>query len=98
MKGDSETMSIPTKVLCLSTADMSYGTGLRAIRELADVMIDISDFADDNALGDSSAAVNASSVIKDDKVYRIVKSFFDLDNNVRILLATEEILPSHRLN
>lgn len=92
-------MAVSTKVLLLSSSDMSlYGTGLRAIRELSSKMIDISEFADAGALGDSSSATNSTNVVKDDKVYRIAKSFFDLDNNLRILLATEEFLPSHKLN
>ena len=92
-------MGVPTKALLLSHSDSSlqYGTGLNAIRKLASQMIDISEFADDNAMGDSSAAVNASNIIKDNKVYRICKSFFDLDNTVRIVIATEEVSAMHKI-
>ena len=89
-------MAVTTKVLLVKN-DSIYGTGLNAIRKQASQMIDISDFADAGALGDSSAAVNASNVIKDNKVYRIVKSYFDLDNNLRILVATEESMVMHKI-
>ena len=87
-------MAIPVKAILLPH-DNKYGTGLNAVRKLASQMIDITSYADSNALGDSTSAANASNIIKNNKVYRICKVFYDLDNNQRILLAMEENTNNH---
>ena len=63
----------------------NFGNGLRSIRAKASDLIDISDYAD--ALSDSTSSGNPARIIKNNKVYRIIKTYFDLDNNVRIVLA-----------
>ena len=61
--------------------------GLRALREREADFIDISDY--ENGLSDATCTTVKQFIIKEDKVYNVVKTYFDLDNNQRILLAKE---------
>ena len=86
-------MAATAKVLLLSKEDAStYGTGLNAIRELEDNLEDLADDFPDH-LDDSTASSNWQRIIKNDVVYRIIKTYFDLDNNWRIIMALEDMNP-----
>lgn len=77
-------MAVPIKLLILNPED-NFGNGLRSIREKSSEFIDISDYGE--ALSDSTSSSNPARVIKNNKVYKIIKTYFDLDNNQRVVLA-----------
>lgn len=77
-------MTPPIKLLILKP-EYKLGNGLKAIREKSSEFIDITDY--ETALSDATSSTNPSYVIKENKVYRIIKTYIDLDNNVRIVLA-----------
>lgn len=64
--------------------------GLVSIREHASEMIDISDWADE-ALSDATSSGNQATVIKDNILYTITRTYFDLDNNCRVILAEYDV-------
>ena len=86
-------MAATTKILLLSKTDAStYGTGLNVIRELEDNLEDLADDFPDH-LDDSTSSSNWQRIIKNNVVYRIIKTYFDLDNNWRIVMALEDMNP-----
>lgn len=76
--------TISCKCLLLSPGD-GLGNGLNAIRTRESELIDISDY--EPGYSDATSTTNPQYVIKDDKVYRIIKTYFDLDKNARIFLC-----------
>ena len=80
-------MIIPIKVLLIDKNE-KLGNGLAVIRERESEMITIDDF--EVALSDATSSGNPARVIKNNKIYKIIKTYFDLDNNCRIVLAKEE--------
>jgi hypothetical protein len=83
-------MSVPIKLLLLNKGE-TLGYGLRAIREYADRMIDVSDW--ELGISDSTMSSAKQYVIKDNVMYMCMKSFFDLDNNERIFVCVENTEP-----
>ena len=79
---------IPVKALLLEPED-TLGNGLASIRGLESRMIDITDF--DIAMSDSTSAAGHGYIIKDNKVYNIIKTYMDLDKNVRIVMAKLDV-------
>lgn len=68
--------------------DNPYGNGLASIRTLESKMVDISDWED--CVSDNTMPNTQGYFIKNNKVYRVVKSYFDFDKNWRIFLAIED--------
>ena len=79
------------KVLLIKAGD-KYGLSLRAIRERANEMIDISSF--EAGLSDATGTTCQACIIKDNKVYRVVRNYFDLDKNERIFVAKLDMDPN----
>lgn len=91
-------MAVPTKLLLLSKEDLvAHGTGLKAIREMESSMIALPDDFPEH-LDDATSSTNWQRVIKDDVVYRIIKTYFDLDNNCRIIMASADMNPQDDLS
>lgn len=82
-------MAIPTKAILLGRNE-HLGTGLQAIRTKESTAIEITDFVSDNACGDSTAAANKGFIIKNNKVYTVMRTFMDLDNKCRYIVAKDE--------
>ena len=80
-------MAAPVKLLLIAK-DEKLGNGLASIREKESEMIAFDDY--EPGLSDSTSSTNPSRVIKDNKVYKIIKTYFDLDKRCRIMLAKEE--------
>lgn len=80
-------MAIPLKLLLIKPGDC-LGNGLAAIRERESEFIDISGY--EIAMSDATATTNPGYIIKDNSVYRIIKTYFDLDKSVRIALAKQD--------
>lgn len=72
------------KVLLVKTGD-EFPNGLKAIRKRASEMIDITSF--DEAISDATSTTCPAWIIKNDKVYKVIRNYFDLDKNERIFLA-----------
>lgn len=85
--------NLKTKILLLKKGN-NLGQGLAAIRELEDEMIDITDY--ENHFSDSTSTSNTGRIIKDNKVYNVFKSYWDLDKGVCVYLAKEEDEPYDR--
>ena len=79
-------MAIPVKALLLER-DEPLGHGLDVIRKKESEMVDITDYND--YLSDSTSASNCLIIIHNDKVYRVIKNYFDLDKHVRIYIGIE---------
>ena len=77
--------SFPVKLLLIEAEDSN---GLISIRDHMDDLIDL---PDGDMLSDATCTSNTTRVIKDDKVYVCIKSYFDLDNNYRIIMAKREL-------
>ena len=77
--------SFPVKLLLIEKDDSN---GLINIREHMDELIDL---PDGEMLSDSTCTSNSTRVIKDNKIYTCIKSYFDLDNNFRIIMAKREL-------
>ena len=75
---------MPIKLLLLNPED-KLGNGLRAIREKESDLIDISNY--EPGVSDPAITTNPGYVIKDNKVYRIIKTYFDLDKGYRVFIA-----------
>lgn len=78
---------VPIKALLIGKEE-KLGNGLAVIRERESEMISIDDY--EVALSDATSSGNPARIIKNNKVYKIIKNYFDLDNNTRIILAKEE--------
>ena len=79
-------MAVAIKLLILTPEnEKKYGCGLNAIRNLEDKLIDISDWGE--AMSDATATSAYGYVIKDNIVYRVSRTYFDLDNNCRVAIA-----------
>ena len=84
-------MAVEVKVLLLDETNQ-LGTGLRAIREHENDLIDFSAF--ESGVSDSTCVSGTyGRIIKNNKVYSIVKNYYDLDKNRRIFVAELEKLP-----
>lgn len=91
-------MGVPTKLLLLSKEDLAaHGSGLKAIREMESSMMDLPDDFPDH-LDDATSSTNWQRVIKDNVVYKIIKTYFDLDNERRIIMASEDMNPQDDLS
>lgn len=75
-----------TKALLLSKDD-DHGNGLRAIRELEDELVDIT------AYQELMADNQSWFIIKDDIVYKIVKTYFDMDKGYVVCICKEDVQP-----
>lgn len=80
-------MAVAVKALLLAKDD-TLGNGLRAIRERESEMIDISEY--EPGLSDATSSTIQQYIIKDNKVYKTIRTYFDLDNNTRLLLCKEQ--------
>lgn len=80
-------MAIPIKAILLEK-DERIGTGLTALRQKMATAIDISDYGD--ALSDSTSTTTHAYIIKNDKAYKVVRNFLDLDNNTRFIMAKND--------
>ena len=78
---------VPIKALLIGKEE-KLGNGLAVIRERESEMISIDDY--EVAVSDATSSGNPARIIKNNKVYKIIKNYFDLDNNARIILANEE--------
>lgn len=88
-------MAIPAKLILIEKNER-IGVGLQAIREKEASAIDITEFGGEtNAFGDSTSASNKGFIIKNNKVYTIMKTFMDLDKNCRYFVAKDEGLSSN---
>ena len=84
-------MGYPVKILLLDPKD-NLGNGLAALRTRESDLIDISGYED--ALSDATSVGGlAAHFIKDNKVYRIFKNYFDYDKKTRVYLARLEMEP-----
>lgn len=81
-------MPVPVKALLISKTE-ELGNGLAVIRERESEMIPIDEYGN-GELSDSTSSGNPARIIKDNKVYKIIKTYFDLDKSVRIVMAKEE--------
>ena len=80
---------IPLKAILLETR--KEGVGLHVIRKYENTAIDISNFDTSNAPSDPTCCSGGyGRIIKDNRVYRIEKTYMDIDKNVRWLLAVRE--------
>lgn len=75
------------KVLLVEKTD-KYKTGLQAIRERANELIDITEY--ETALSDATSVDYRPWIIKNNKVYITMKLYLDLDNNCRVFIAQED--------
>lgn len=80
-------MAIPIKAILLEKTD-NFGTGLTALRKKEDNAIDISSYVD--AMGDATSSGIRGNIIKNNKVYTIVRTYIDLDKNCRYVIAKNE--------
>ena len=80
-------MTVPIKALLIGKEE-KLGNGLAVIREKESEMISIDDY--EVALSDATSSGNPARIIKNNKVYKVIKTYFDLDKNARIILAKEE--------
>lgn len=80
-------MAIPIKAILLEK-DERIGTGLTALRMKMSSAIDISEYGD--ALSDSTSSTTHAYIIKNNKAYKVVRNFFDLDNNIRYIMAKND--------
>lgn len=80
-------MAVSLKLLLLKEGD-KLGNGLAAIRTRESDLIDISAF--EPGVSDPTITTNPGYVIKDNTVYRIIKTYFDLDKNARIFIAKKD--------
>ena len=77
MKGMNN-MESSVKLLLLSKDDLViHGSGLKAIRDMESSMMDMPDDFSDH-LDDATSSSNWQRIIKDNVVYRIIKTYFDL--------------------
>lgn len=81
-------MALPIKLLLIEKGD-KLGNGLAAIRAREGDLMDISDY--ESAMSDSTSTANPNYVIVDNKVYRMIKTYFDLENERRIVIAKEDM-------
>jgi hypothetical protein len=79
-------MAVSVKALLLKK-DEILGDGLASIRAYENTMIDISSF--EAGISDATVSTNPSYIIKDNTVYKAIRTYFDLDKNTRILLFKE---------
>ena len=79
-----------TKALLLGRDD-DHGNGLRAIRELEDQLVDITAYQE--LLADNQSWF----IIKDDTVYKVVKTYFDLDKGHMVCICKEDVQPFNKL-
>ena len=79
-------MAIPIKALLIPYDD-TMGNGLVSIREKESELIDITDWSDFTS--DATNTSNHGFVIKDNKVYKMIKFYFDLDKKCRIVMCKE---------
>ena len=79
-------MAISVKALLIPYDD-TMGNGLVSIREKESELIDITDWSDFTS--DATNTSNHGFVIKDNKVYKMIKFYFDLDKKCRILMCKE---------
>lgn len=77
-------MAVGLKLLLINT-DEEYTNGLTYIRQHASNMIDISHF--EAGVSDPTISTNPGYIIKDNTVYKVIKTYFDLDTNNRIFIA-----------
>lgn len=63
------------------------GLGLNLIRKKESELVDISSFGEFS--DDSDLSNNIGYIIKDNKAYKCRKTYFDLDKNIRIVIAVE---------
>ena len=83
-------MSVSIKLLLLKPGD-KLGNGLAAIRTHEADMIDISDY--EAGISDPTITTCPGFVIKDNVVYHVIRSYFDLDKNCRLFIAKKEMEP-----
>lgn len=86
-------MAPSIKILLLEEG-MGLGNGLAALRTLEDQLIDISEF--EPGLSDATNTMNPGYIIKNNKVYRMLKNYFDLDKNMRVFICKSENEPYDR--
>ena len=85
--------AVSTYFLLMEKEDVEkYGCGLNAIDKLGSTskMVDITDSDFSDHLDDSTATANWARVMKGDQVYRVIKNFYDLNTNRRILMCKNE--------
>ena len=82
------------KVLLVKTGD-EFPNGLKAIRNRASEMIDISAF--EGGISDATSTTCPAWIIKNNQVYKIIRNYFDLDKNERIFLAKLDEEPYNKL-
>lgn len=80
-------MSVPIKAILLEKND-KIGTGLYALREKEANAVDISSYGE--ALSDPTSSTNHGNIIKNNKVYTIIRTYIDLDKNCRFIIAKHE--------
>ena len=86
-------MAIPVKAILLEPHH-ALGSGLRSIREMESDAIDISEFAECDALSDATVQGGSSGyIIHDNKVYRMIKTYLDTDKKIRWVIAKNEDKP-----
>lgn len=66
----------------------SLGTGLAALRAKEATAVDITSLAD--GLSDPTSSTNRGNIIKNNKVYTILRTYIDLDSNCRYIIARNE--------
>lgn len=84
MKGEL----IVAKVYGLLLDKNSSINGLRAIREKESELIDLNDWQN-GIEQDATCSVTKQLIIKNDRVYSVRKTYFDLDKERRILLCED---------
>ena len=80
-------MEIPVKAILIEKNER-LGTGLTALRTKMGSAIDISEYGD--ALSDATSTTTHGYIIKNNKAYKIVRNFLDLDNNIRFIMAKND--------
>lgn len=86
-------MAIPIKAILLEKAD-NLGSGLTALRTKESTAIDISGYGE--AMSDPTSSTNRGNIIKNNKVYTIVRTYINLDKNCRYVIAKNEENPFDR--
>lgn len=81
-------MAVAIKAILLERNDQ-LGCGLTAIRTYANQAVDISSF--EEAISDSTSSAVKACIIKDNKVYTVMKTFMDIDTNTRWVVAKNEM-------
>lgn len=81
-------MAVSLKLLLIDSGD-KLGNGLASIRARESEMIDISTY--EAGISDPTITTNPGYVIKNNKVYRIIKTYFDLDKSARVFIAKEDM-------